>query len=294
MVLNVILPIGVFLLMFGLGLTLKVADFVRIATVRKSYLAGMASMLLVVPVFGFALVHAFDISPVLAMGIMLIATAPGGLFSNLMTHLGGGNLALSVALTASLSLAYIVESPFVVAALQSYFLDEVTAVRIPMTMVALPLLALTLTPLALGMIVAHRLPALAGRVEAPLRTASTVFVFAAYFALAWVERDNLVRSIQTVFLPVLLLNLGSVLVSYTISRLAGLPPEDTIAVTIEHSIRQEGTAIYIAATLLGSPQMALPLMVNGGVGLLLAGLFILISKRRATRPGASQKDPSCA
>ncbi len=57
---------------------------------------------------------------------------------------------------------------------------------------------------------------------------------------------------------------------------------------------KEGTAIYIAATLLGSPQMALPLMVNGGVGLLLAGLFILVSKRRAARPGTSQKDPSCA
>ncbi|WP_229954074.1 bile acid:sodium symporter family protein [Parasphingorhabdus litoris] len=275
--------------MFGLGLSLRWEDFSQIAKFPGGYIAGLFGMLIAVPAFGLLLVIAFDVPPVLAMGVMLIATAPGGLFSNLITHMGGGNLALSIALTTTLSIIYIGAIPFVAGLLYMYFIGETAAIEAPVSAIALPLFFITLLPLTLGMFVTRFAENFAKRIQNWLRKASAIFIFAAFLALAFDQRDSLITSLQTVLLPVLLLNLGAITIGFLVTRLSRLNRADTIAVTIEHSVRQEGTAIYIAATVLGSAQMALPLILNGCFALSLSFLFTYwINKRSAKRIAVQQ------
>lgn len=288
MLLNTILPIGIFFMMYGLGLSLRVSDFVRIVKFPGPFVIGMTSMLLLVPLLAFGLVSTFSLSPALSMGVMLIATAPGGLFSNLMTHVGKGNLALSIALTSTFSLVYIVGIPWLASWFQWYFLGAASELQIPGSKIAGPLILITLLPIVLGMFTFRFLPDFARYVEASIRSIAAVFIFIVYGLIAFDQRDVLLESGLPVLFIVLLLNTGAIAVGFGLARIFELNRKDMIAVTVEHSIRQEGTAIFIAVSLLASPEMAIPLVINGGLGLPLAFLFIKLLKKFSDTSNTNQ------
>lgn len=281
LVTEVVLPLFLFLLMAGMGLTLTLDDFRRVVRHPRAAIVCLGSMLLLLPGLGFAIAALSGASGVLAVGLVMVATTPGGIFSNVMTHLGRGNLALSIGLTSIGSLVYVFTVPLWVSLGVRTFLGESTDLSLPFGQTLLPLVLFVLLPVVVGMVVRARKPALAERIEGRLKTISSTLILVIFVYLAYAQSDTIGDDAAAIWMPVVVLNLLSVALAAFVAMVSRLPREDAIAVVIEHSIRQEGTAIYVATTLLGQPQTALPLMINSGVGMVIAIGFLSLFGGRA-------------
>lgn len=164
---EIFLPFALFVIMFslGLGLGLGPADFRRVALQPRDFLVGMVSQLVLLPAVAFAIALAWAPEPALAVGLMIIAAAPGGVTSNLLTRYAGGDTALSVTMTAVTSLAAIVTVPLVVFLALDHFVGAAATAEVSMVGVALRMFAIVALPVALGMAVRGARPALAARWE---------------------------------------------------------------------------------------------------------------------------------
>lgn len=183
------LPIALAIIMFGLGLTLTVADFARVGRAPKAAILALACQTLLLPAICFGLVIAVNLDPLLAVGMMLLAASPGGTTANLFSHLAGGDVALNITLTAINSVLAVITIPVVVNASAAYFLGSSTDIGLPVDKV-LAVVAIVLVPVAIGMVVRHRFGGFADRMERPVRIGSAVvlgLVIVVALAGAWMS-----------------------------------------------------------------------------------------------------------
>lgn len=243
-VLNVILG----LVMFGVALDLKLADFRGVLALPKATLIGMLGQFVLLPAFTFLLVLAIQPAPSIALGMILVAACPGGNVSNFLTHYARGNTPLSVTMTALSTLAAIVMTPFNLSfwgALHpgaSKILRDVSLNPFEMVVAVLLLLGV---PMALGLLASHRLPRLAARLRRPMRWFSLgVFGLFVVGALAANWRYFLDYVGYVVF-AVFLHNGLALLTGYWAARFAGLPERDRRAVSIEVGIQNSGLGLIL-------------------------------------------------
>ena len=191
MVTDIILPITLFLMMTSMGMSQLVEDFKHVAQSPKAAVVGAASMLLVLPALGFVFASYSSLSPTLAVGLVLVATCPGGTFSNLLTHMGRGNLALSVTLTALVSMVYVFTIPLWCALALHTFFGEAGAIEIAWHQTLLPLASIVLAPIVIGMLIRRRYEAFALRWEGVFKTIATLGVLAILVATSMQQTDTL-------------------------------------------------------------------------------------------------------
>lgn len=276
MVTDVLLPIALFLMMSGMGLALETNDFRRILEYPKAAILGIGSMLILVPALGFAIATWASLPPELSVGLILVATCPGGMFSNLLTHLGKANLALSIGMTAVVSSVYVFMVPIWTSLALTRFADQTAHVTPPIEKTIVPLALFVLAPIVIGMVIRSRKAEWAMRWEGRVRNVSALLVILIFIHLGMAQSDTISDDSKLVFPAVLILNLVTVAIAAAIALVGRLERKDGLAVVIEHAIRQEGTAIYVAATVIGSAQMALPLMINSGIGMAIGLSFLLV------------------
>ena len=249
-VVGVVLPLGLAFIMFSLGLGLTVADFLRVAKQPFAFVIGAVNQVLLLPVVTFVLVLAFGLGPELAVGFMILAFCPGGVTSNILTRLAQGDVALSVSLTAVISLASMLTVPPLLALSVGYF-SGAEAQPINIGGIAVQLFLLTTVPILIGLTLHHLAPAVADRI-APVvaQIANGLFVFIVGLALVvnWEAFiDNLpVLAPSLVSLIILLLAIG-----YGVARLAGLPIAQVKTISIETGIQNSTLGITVAALLTG-------------------------------------------
>lgn len=248
--LNVILG----LIMFGVALDLRVADFVAAARRPKAPAVGLIAQFILLPAASFLLVLVLSPPPSIALGMMLVAACPGGNVSNFITHISGGNTAVSVSMTAVSTAAATVLTPVNIALWGS--LDPGTAALLrsvavdPVGMISTVSLVLAV-PLALGMLVAARAPRVAARLRRPMRVGSLAF-FGVFLVLAFrANVDYFVAFIGLVFVPVLLQNAVAFGLGYGLGRAARLAPDDVRAVTVEVGIQNSGLGLILVFTFFG-------------------------------------------
>ncbi|KAF0182431.1 MAG: bile acid/Na+ symporter family protein [Caulobacteraceae bacterium] len=274
-ILDVVLPIALILIMLGLGMSLELRHFREILEQKRAALVGLGSMLVTGPTVAFVVLSFFSLDPYLAVGILLVATCPSGLTSNLLTHLGGGNVALSVSLTAALSALYVATAPVLIVLVFATQGLEISRVGAPVEL-AIRVLSLTLGPVIIGMIIRAKAPRFAERIDAWIRALGTLLIIILFAALLASDWPRLSDAASRVVLPLTLTGVFTLLLAYVIARVAGLSRADVIAICVEHVVRQEGTAIYVTLGVAGSALIALPLLLNSVVGALLAAGFITI------------------
>lgn len=275
---ELVLPAGLFLLMIGMGLSLRAADFLRVLREKRPVALGVSSMLIVLPGLGFLFANLFDLPPELAVGLVLVATCPGGMFSNLMSDYAKGNLALSITLTAFISTLYVFTIPFWSDLAISRFLSTNAAIGLPFTQTLAPLVLFVLVPIAVGMIVNARAPNWAGRWRSAVKNTAAAMVFIIMIFVASAQESDTVENLPTILMAVGALNIASVLFAAFIGWAGRLSRKDLVTLVIEHAVRQEGTGIYIAVTLLGNATMALPLLLNSLIGLCIAILIVIANR----------------
>ncbi len=277
---DIVLPAALALIMFGMGLSLGVRDFTRFLNRPGPVAAALVSILLILPAAAFGVASIFNLPPVLAVGLILVGTCPGGTFSNLLTHYARGDLALSVTLTAIASFCVIFSMPLIVEFALAHFLGEEREIALPVLDAMQRIFLLTLCPVAVGMMLKKAKPAFAMAVADPVKNIAGVLIVAVFFYIIYEERETFALAIAQIALPVLVLNLLSVSVGTAIGFLSRSNVAERRAMTLEHTIKQEGLGIFIALTLLSRNEMVLPLMLNSLVGLFVGGAIAAVANLR--------------
>jgi BASS family bile acid:Na+ symporter len=274
------LPIALGIIMFGLGLALTPADFRRIARSPRAVAIALICQILVLPVVCFALVLAFDLSPELAVGMMLLAASPGGTTANLYSHLFRGDIALNISLTAINSLLAVLTLPILVNLSFAYFMagDEQIGLQLGKTV---EVFAIVLLPVAIGMLVRRMRPAFAAVMDRPVRIAS-VAILAIVIAGAFISnREILAENFATLSGITAIFCVTSLSIGFFVPRWLRVSRQQSIASAFEIGIHNATLAIVIAQTALYSIEMSLPAAIYGVLMFFLAAGFGLAVSTRA-------------
>ena len=281
------LPFSLAVIMFGMGLSLRLEDFKRILIYPKAVGIGLLNQLILLPVVAFGIAKAFQLPPELAVGLMILAVCPGGATSNLITHLAKGDAALSITLTAFSSVITVFSIPFLVNFSIGYFIPGGEAQQLEVVGTVVSVLFITLIPVALGMITLAKAPALAQKWDQPFRKISTVFFVIIVLAAILKERENLVQYFIEAGPAALALNLSTLAISFAMAKWTGLPFRQGLTIAIESGIQNGTLGITIAATLLVNSVMSIPSAIYSLLMFGTAALVILWGNKVASANKAS-------
>lgn len=271
LVTNLFLPLALAVIMFGLGLHLHTADFMRVVQMPRTVLIGLGVQLLVLPPIAFLLCLLFALPPLLAVGLMLLVASPGGATANVFSHLARGDVALNITLTAINSLLILITLPLVVQCSMAYFLGDQALIPAPVQKIA-EVASIILLPVALGMWLRRSWSRLADRLERVVRPMS-LLILALLIALTAHKEWALLRANWLHIGGVcLLLNLASLGIGYATARLASLPARQAIAIAFEIGIHNSALAIFIALNVLQQPATSIPAATYSLLMYLTAGL----------------------
>lgn len=276
---GVLLPLALATIMLAIGMGLRPADFRRVLVARRALLIGVASMLLLVPAFGIALALAAAPTPALCFGLILLATCPSGMLSTLMTDMAHGDVALSIAISLVLSIAYVVLLPFVVDGAQAV-LDIDGRGVLPRGEIMRKIIGFTALPVMIGMLLNHAASSQATRLAPLLKRGATLVLGCVLVTICYREQGLLRASFGAMLAIIAVMNLGNLAIALGVARLGRLRRAETASVAVEHLIRQEGTAIFVAVAVIGRPDAALPMIVNTFVAMLICGIMIGWRQRR--------------
>ena len=281
------LPFSLAVIMFGMGLSLRVEDFKRILIYPKAVGIGLLNQLVLLPILAFGIVKAFSLPPELAVGLMILAVCPGGATSNLITHLAKGDSALSITLTACSSVITVFTIPFLVNFSIAYFIPGGEAKQLEVVGTVVSVLFITLIPVALGMITLAKAPRLAEKWDQPFRKISIVFFVVIVGAAILKERANLVQYFIEAGPAALALNLSTLALSFLMAKWTGLPFRQGLTIAIESGIQNGTLGITIAATLLVNSVMSIPSAIYSLLMFGTAALVILWGNKVASVSKAS-------
>lgn len=273
-----LLPMAIAIVMVGLGLSLTPADFKRIIQYPKAMIIGLVTQMVILPLICLLIAQYFELSPVLAVGLMLLAAAPGGPSANLYSHMAGGDVALNVSLTALNSILSIFSIAWIVNFSLAYFMKAEAYIPMQFQKV-LEVCAMIITPICVGMWVRYRFPDFALRMDRPVKLVSGLFLALLIILAGLKEIDHLMEDIQTVGAAALSFNLACLLVGYFLPRLFKLSPKQAVAISMEVGIHNGSLAIYIALSILNQSEMTIPAVVYSLIMFITAAIFAFWSQK---------------
>ncbi len=270
---KVFLPLSLAIIMLGMGMTLIPDDFKRIIKFPKAALIGLTNQLILLPIIGFFFAVVFQLEPVMAVGVMILAVCPGGPTSNLITQVCKGNIALSVSLTAIASFASILTIPLVLSYALEYFGNgtDVT-IKLPILQTVIQIMGITVIPITLGMIIRRYKTNFADRMEKPMRIASTVIFILVFIAIVAASFSTIGTAMKSVGIVTLVLNISTMGLGYLIARLFRQNLKNSISISIESGIQNGTLGLVIATSILNNTEMGIPtvaysiwMFVTGGI-----------------------------
>lgn len=276
-----VLPLALALIMFGMGLTLTLQDFKRVLFFPKPVVIGLAVQMGVLPVIALGLCIFFKLPAEFAVGLMLLAASPGGVTSNIFSHLSHGDVALNLTLTAINSAIAAISLPLITEFALRVFSEEgaeSATVGLQLSKM-LEVFAIVLVPVAIGMFVRNRKPSFAEKMDRPVRLFS-LLVLASVVVIAVVKEWNLFTDhLAEVGLAVLFFNLISLGVGYFAPLAFKLPSKQAIAIAFEIGIHNGTLAIFVAVSVLGSYSYAVPAAIYSVLMFLTAALLSMVIAR---------------
>ena len=276
---NVILPLALALIMFAMGLGLNGRDFARVFARPKEFLAGAGLQLIVLPAAAFLLASVWPMAAILAVGLMILASCPGGTTSNLMTLMARGDVALSISLTATISVLAVVTVPLIVGSGLTHFMGQ-DAPPLPVLETVVKITAIVVVPTALGMLVRRLAPAFAHWAGGHTRLLSAVVFVLVVIAALISSREDIVPFFTQAGPVCLVFNLLMLAIAHGVATALRLEAAQRIAVTIECGFQNATLGIVVGTTLLGDVRFAIPSAVYGLI-MLFTGLgYSLVVARR--------------
>ena len=277
---DVILPLALAFIMFTLGLGLSVSDFSNVFRKPKNFLIGLISQLIFLPIVGLTLVIIWPLPIEIAIGVMLIAAAPGGVTSNILTFFAKGDVALSVSLTAVMSLLSAASVPIVLAISIGLIGDSSLPDSISLAGIALSMFLIVTLPVLLGMGVRSFLNSLTLKIEKSARFISTLLFVLVLVGAILAERENVVSYFAQTGLVVLTLNILMMLIAFYWSGFFGMGIAQKKAIAIECGLQNGTLAIFVGTSLFGGGLYIIPAATYSLVMYLTSLIFIYFIKNR--------------
>ncbi len=275
---GIILAISLVLIMFGMGLSLTLTDFKRVFVFPKAIIIGLCCQIIFLPLIGYALATALQLSPTIAIGLMLLAACPGGPTSNMLTFLAKGDLALSVSLTAVASVLTIFTIPLIVQFAVQEFSNESQTISVDAFTMIKQLTIIVLLPVTLGMLVKNKYDKFASRMEKPVKVASAIIFILVVIGITYSTRDVLMGYLKEAGLPAILLNIIMMTIGFSMAVLFKLNRRQAISISIETGIQNGTLAITLATIALNNTEFAIVPAVYGLLMYVSASLIVLNRK----------------
>ena len=282
-----LLPTLLFLIMFGMGMTLTVEDFRRITKSPIEVLIGLTSQIIVLPIIAFLISISLGLNPTQSVGLILLACCPGGATSNLFSHLAKADTALSITLTAFSSIITVFTVPFIINASLFFFFETGSEFSLPVLRTIVNIFKLTALPTVLGMFLKNKFPEFCKRSEPVIKWFSIIFIIIALAAMLKLvsEKEPILVALKAVGFAVILLNIISMISGYQLGKMFKMDEKRKITIGIETGIQNGvlGITIATAPNLLDNALFAIPSGVYGLV-MCISGIFVInFSKKKLSK-----------
>ena len=277
-----IAPIILALIMLGLGLGLKLEDFTRVFKTPKDFFVGLISQLIILPIVAYILILVLRTPPEIAIGVMIIASAPGGVTSNILTRFANGDVALSISLTAIISLISIVTVPLIVFTSADVFGITNISQNISMTGIAMKMFLVVTVPVFLGMIIRKFLENFVASKVEMFNKLNMVF-FAIFFVAAFYEeRENLINFIVQAGLIALVLNLTMMAIAYYLAKTFASGVKQQKCIALECGLQNGTLAIFVSTQIFGTDILyAIPTGAYGLIMYITGFIFVFLIKNKS-------------
>jgi len=273
-----IAPIALALIMLGLGLGLSTKDFTRVLKNPKDFLIGLTCQLILLPIVAYLLILIFKPSIEIAIGIMIIAAAPGGVTSNVMTKFAKGDVALSISLTAVISLISIISVPFIVFNSANLLGASDITKNVSLTGVALKMAGVVTVPVIIGMIIRLFSETFISS-NIKLIEKITGILFLIVFAAIWIEeRENIISYLSQAGILVLTLNVVMMLIAYFIAKSFASGAKQVKCISLECGLQNGTLAVFVATQLFSDIAYIIPTAAYALTMYITGFIFIYILK----------------
>ena len=273
-----IAPICLALIMLGLGLGLSVKDFTRILRVPKDFFVGFFSQLIILPIVALGVALILDLPTPIAVGLMIIAAAPGGVTSNVLTKFANGDVALSISLTAVVSLISIISVPFIVIT-SADILGVTLSTNISMVGISLKMALVVTVPVIIGMVIrGFAENFILSKINIINKITGWLFVFV--FAAIWIEeKDNILIYLAEAGLAVLILNVVMMTLAYFIAKkfVSGIAQQKCIA--LECGLQNGTLAVFVATLMFDDITYVVPTAAYALIMYITGFIFIYILRK---------------
>jgi len=273
-----IAPFCLIIIMFGLGLGLTIADFKRVTKYPGDFVVGFFGQVILLPIVAFILIHIISLPPELALGTMLIAAAPGGVMSNILTKFANGDVALSVTLTAIISLISVITVPFIIFN-SAGFLNIEIGKEISMLNIALKMFVAVTVPVTLGMIVRALISDFIISKTLLVQRLSLI-LFLIVFAAIWIEEwDKITSFIQRAGLIALVLNLTMIFLGYYLAKFLASGVAQRKCISLECGLQNGTLALFVGTQLFDNVVFMVPTAAYALIMFSTATIFVLIVRK---------------
>ncbi len=275
-----IAPIILALIMLGLGLGLKLEDFGRVLKTPKDFIVGFVSQLIILPIVAYILILIFRAPPEIAIGVMIIAAAPGGVTSNIMTKFADGDVALSISLTAVISLLSIITVPLIIFTSADFLGITEISQNISMTGIALKMFLVVTVPVILGMIIRKVAENFIASKVGIFNKLNIVLFVIFFFAAFYEERENLISFIMQAGLITLILNISMMVISYYIAKAFTTGIKQMRCIALECGLQNGTLAIFVSTQIFGTDILyAIPTAAYALIMYITGFIFIFILRK---------------
>ena len=274
-----IAPIALALIMLGLGLGLTLQDFTRVLKTPRDFLVGLISQLIILPIVAFILIKFLATSPEIALGVMIIAAAPGGITSNILTKFANGDVALSISLTAVISIISIISVPFIVFTSADLLGISFSSEDVNITSTALKMALVVAVPVLIGMII-RRFANNFISSKTSIINKITGVLFLVVFISIWIEeRDNILNYITQAGVIVLNLNIVMMAIAYYLAKTFASGTQQVKCISLECGLQNGVLATFVATEISNEIIYLVPTAAYALIMYLTGFIFIWILRK---------------
>ena len=274
-----IAPIALALIMLGLGLGLTKQDFTRVIKTPKDFLLGLVCQLIILPIVAFILIKFLGTSPEIALGVMIIAAAPGGITSNILTKFANGDVALSISLTAIISILSIITVPLIVFNSADLIGISFESEDINITSTALKMALVVAVPVFIGMIIRNFADNFISS-RTSIINKITGFLFLIVFIAIWIEeRDNIFNYLAQAGLVVLNLNIVMMAIAYFLAKKFASGVQQVKCISLECGLQNGTLAIFVATEISNEIVYMIPTAAYALIMYITGFIFIWILRK---------------
>ncbi len=274
-----IAPIALALIMLGLGLGLSKDDFTRVIKNPKDFLVGLISQLIILPIVAFILIKFLGTTPEIALGVMIIAAAPGGITSNILTKFANGDVALSISLTAIISIISIVTVPLIVFTSADILGISFASENINITGTALKMALVVAVPVLIGMIIRNFANNYISSKESIVNKI-TGFLFLIVFLAIWIEeRENIFDYLTQAGLIVINLNIVMMAIAYYLAKTFASGIQQVKTISLECGLQNGTLAVFVATEISNEIIYIIPTAAYALIMYITGFIFIWMLKK---------------